>query len=62
MNKPMRTAVAALAAAFLTTAVAAQDAAIDAEVKKIDQSAGKITLKHGPAKSLGRRPNEAGYP
>ena len=27
--------------------------AINGEVKKIDESAGKITLKHGPAKSLG---------
>jgi Cu(I)/Ag(I) efflux system periplasmic protein CusF len=53
MNKLMRTVMAALAAVFLTTAVAAQDAAINAEVKKIDETAGKITLKHGPAKSLG---------
>src|ERR1700730_2389071 len=29
------------------------DAAINGEVKKIDEGAGKITLKHGPAKSLG---------
>jgi Cu(I)/Ag(I) efflux system periplasmic protein CusF len=28
-------------------------AVINGEVKKIDESAGKITLKHGPAKSLG---------
>nr|WP_245287613.1 copper-binding protein [Bradyrhizobium elkanii] len=32
---------------------AAQTAMIDGEVKKVDESAGKITLKHGPAKSLG---------
>jgi Cu/Ag efflux protein CusF len=31
----------------------AQAADIDGEVKKIDEGAGKITLKHGPAKSLG---------
>lgn len=31
----------------------AQDSAISGEVKKIDESAGKITLRHGPAKSLG---------
>jgi Cu(I)/Ag(I) efflux system protein CusF len=31
--------------------------AINGEVKKIDESTGKITLKHGPAKSLGM----AGY-
>ena len=53
MNKSMRAAGAALVAALLVTAVAAQDAAINGEVKKIDEGAGKITLKHGPAKSLG---------
>jgi Cu/Ag efflux protein CusF len=53
MKKLMRTAGAALAAAVLITAVAAQGAAINGEVKKIDDGAGKITLKHGPAKSLG---------
>jgi Cu(I)/Ag(I) efflux system periplasmic protein CusF len=42
---------AVLAATLAVTAVAAE--AINAEVKKIDESAGKITLKHGPAKSLG---------
>ena len=31
----------------------AQDAMVRGEVKKIDASAGKITLKHGPIKSLG---------
>lgn len=30
----------------------AQDAAARGEVKKIDEAAGKITLKHGPIKSL----------
>ena len=30
----------------------AQDAMVRGEVKKIDQAAGKITLKHGPIKSL----------
>ena len=53
MKEFMRTAGAALAAAVLVAAVAAQDAAINGEVKKIDEGAGKITLKHGPAKSLG---------
>lgn len=41
----------ALAATFAVTAVAAE--AINADVRKIDESAGKITLKHGPAQSLG---------
>lgn len=31
----------------------AQTAMVNGEVKKIDESAGKITLKHGPIKSLG---------
>jgi Cu(I)/Ag(I) efflux system protein CusF len=43
---------AAFASALATSAVIAQDA-IKGEVKKIDESAAKITLKHGPAKSLG---------
>ena len=52
MKNLMRTAGAAvLAATLAVTAVAAE--AINAEVKKIDEGAGKITLKHGPAKSLG---------
>lgn len=40
-----------LSAALTMTAMAAED--INGEVKKIDEGAGKITLKHGPAKSLG---------
>jgi Cu/Ag efflux protein CusF len=48
----MRMAGAALLAATLAvTAVAAET--INGEVKKIDENAGKITLKHGAAKSLG---------
>jgi Cu(I)/Ag(I) efflux system protein CusF len=50
MKKLSPTLAAALLA--LVTAATAQDA-IKGEVKKIDESAGKITLKHGPAKSLG---------
>jgi Cu/Ag efflux protein CusF len=52
MKKLMNMAGAAiLAAALAATAAAAED--ISGEVKKIDEGAGKITLKHGPAKSLG---------
>ena len=52
MKRWTRTArAAALAATLATTAVAAED--ITGEVKKIDENAGKITLKHGAAKSLG---------
>ena len=44
-----------LIAATLSSAPAAlaQDAMVKGEVKKIDLAAGKITLKHGPIKSLG---------
>jgi Cu(I)/Ag(I) efflux system periplasmic protein CusF len=49
--KTLGTAV--FAAAVSIGAAIAQDAAISAEVKKIDESAAKVTLKHGPAKSLG---------
>jgi Cu/Ag efflux protein CusF len=52
MNRIIRLA-AVLALTLGLGATAAQSAAINGEVKKIDESAGKITLKHGPAKSLG---------
>lgn len=53
--KPMIRLTAALALTLGLTfgAAAAQGTSISGEVKKIDESAGKITLKHGPAKSLG---------
>jgi len=54
MNRSIRTAAAVMLAATLAvTAAAAQDTAIKGEIRKIDESAGKITLKHGPAPSLG---------
>src|SRR6266704_1593171 len=37
---------------FAPFAASAQDAMVKGEVKKIDETAGKITLKHGPIKSL----------
>ena len=50
----MRKIALTFAAAMLTIATAAAAAdAITGEVKKIDEGAGKITLKHGAAKSLG---------
>ncbi|ABQ39792.1 copper-binding protein [Bradyrhizobium sp. BTAi1] len=51
MRQFVRAAGAVIVAALLATAASAED--INGEVKKIDASAGKITLKHGPAKSLG---------
>jgi len=54
MKRLVRAAAAVmLAAALAATAATAQDAAIKGEVRKIDEGAGKVTLKHGPAKSLG---------
>lgn len=54
MNRFIRKAsVIAFATALSASAALAQSPAIDGEVKKIDESAAKITLKHGPAKSLG---------
>jgi len=49
MKNIMRAAALATLLATLTTSAQA----IDGEVKKIDEGAAKITLKHGPAKSLG---------
>jgi Cu/Ag efflux protein CusF len=46
-------AAAALTATFAITAAMAADTLITGEVKKVDEAAGKITLKHGAAKSLG---------
>ncbi|WP_342738326.1 copper-binding protein [Bradyrhizobium sp. B117] len=51
MNRIIRIAAALALTASLATAAFA--ASISGEVKKIDEGAGKITLKHGPAKNLG---------
>ncbi|MBR1132839.1 copper-binding protein [Bradyrhizobium iriomotense] len=54
MNRIIRIAAAlALTMSLAAGAIAAEGTSISGEVKKIDESAGKITLKHGPAKSLG---------
>lgn len=54
MKKFKHLMMAALfAAAAYAPATFAQSNAVQGEVKKIDESAGKITLKHGPIKSLG---------
>jgi len=42
----------ALSAMLLPSLGAGQSALIDGQVTKIDASAGKITLKHGPIKKL----------
>src|SRR5437660_5369752 len=52
--KPIIRVTAALTLMLgLTVSAIAQAASISGEVKKIDEGAGKITLKHGPAKNLG---------
>ncbi|HWX63659.1 copper-binding protein [Bradyrhizobium sp.] len=43
----------ALLMTLLATVADAQDATIIGEVRKIDESSGSITLKQGPAPSLG---------
>jgi Cu/Ag efflux protein CusF len=54
MTRIIRIAAAlVLTVGLATGALAAGAASISGEVKKIDESTGKITLKHGPAKSLG---------
>ena len=54
MNRFMRRAGVLVFAATLSAGAAiAQNSAIEGEVKRIDAGAAKITLKHGPAKSLG---------
>jgi len=54
MNNVIRNFRAAtLALALAATAAVAQDTTITGEVRKIDAGAGKITIKHGPAPSLG---------
>lgn len=45
-------AALAVSLAFTAASAVAQAAMVNGEVKKIDESAGKITLKHGPIKSL----------
>ena len=51
-----RTIHAAMATVFMTVlagATMAQTALVNGEVRKVDTSAQKITIKHGPIKKLG---------
>jgi Cu(I)/Ag(I) efflux system periplasmic protein CusF len=52
MNK-VRTLLFALSLCAVSQAAVAQSSLIDGQVTKVDQSAGKITIKHGPIKKLG---------
>ena len=53
MNVLKRMAGGALTMTLLVTVAVAQVAAIDGEVVKINEGSANITLKHGPAPSLG---------
>ena len=55
MQKPIHTLAAAMFAAILSlpAAYAQGPTAVQGEVRKIDEAAGKITLKHGPIRNLG---------
>ena len=52
MVRKFMTGMVALSLALSSAAAMAQGDMVKGEVKKIDKSAGKITLKHGPIKSL----------
>ena len=52
-NRNFMAGILAISFALSSAAVMAQADMAKGEVKKIDESAGKITLKHGPIKNLG---------
>lgn len=52
MKKTM-TALALSCALLAVTFAFAQSAMVDGQVTKVDASAGKLTIKHGPLKKLG---------
>src|SRR5262249_34259846 len=51
--RPVPWLIFALALTIGSQSAVAQSDLIDGQVMKVDQSAGKITIKHGPAKRLG---------
>ena len=51
--RKVRTLIFALSLCAASQAAVAQPALIDGQVTKVDPAAGKITIKHGPAKRLG---------
>jgi Cu(I)/Ag(I) efflux system protein CusF len=52
MRKFVVTTAGIIALALAAPPAAASSHMVDGQVTKIDQSAGKITIKHGPIKSL----------
>jgi Cu/Ag efflux protein CusF len=51
-HRPIAAALLALSLALIPAGSRAADASVKGEVRKIDAAAGKITLRHGPIKSL----------
>ena len=51
--RPTPSLIFALALSIGSQCASAQSALIDGQVTKVDQSAGKITIRHGPIKKLG---------
>jgi Cu(I)/Ag(I) efflux system protein CusF len=51
--RPIPSLIVTLALSIGSQNAVAKSDLIDGQVMKIDQSAGKITIKHGPAKRLG---------
>jgi Cu/Ag efflux protein CusF len=51
--REVRTLIFALLFCAVSQAAVAQSSLIDGQVMKVDRSAGKITIKHGPIKKLG---------
>ncbi len=51
--RPIPSLIFALAFSIGSQSAVAQADLIDGQVMKVDQPAGKITIKHGPAKRLG---------
>jgi Cu(I)/Ag(I) efflux system periplasmic protein CusF len=51
--RPIAKLIFALALSFGAQSAVAQPDMIDGQVMKVDQSAGKVTIRHGPAKRLG---------
>ena len=51
--RPVLSLIFALALSIGSQSALAQSDLIDGQVVKVDQSAGQITIRHGPAKRLG---------
>jgi Cu(I)/Ag(I) efflux system periplasmic protein CusF len=51
--KKVQTLLFAFSLCAVSQAAVAQSSLIDGRVTKVDQSAGKVTIKHGPIKKLG---------